>query len=127
MRQIEARGKGMWARVMEAVGRAGRARKVAVGLSGGADSVVLAEAVWRSGAKPILFHFNHRWRGPVGDADAKWVEAWGKKRGLRVVVGPGAESGTDGGGGGTGVAVEFFSPGGEEVRGQGALVSPAGG
>jgi len=96
MRQIEARGKGMWARVMEAVGRAGRARKVAVGLSGGADSVVLAEAVWRSGAKPILFHFNHRWRGRVGDADAKWVEAWGKKRGLRVVVGRAPRAGRTG-------------------------------
>ena len=81
MRQIEARGKGVWSGVMEAVGRVVRTKKVAVGVSGGADSVVLAEAVWRAGRKPVILHFNHRWRGRVGDADAKWVEAWGKKRG----------------------------------------------
>ena len=96
MRQIEARGKGVWSGVMEAVGRVVRTKKVAVGVSGGADSVVLAEAVWRAGRKPVILHFNHRWRGRVGDADAKWVEAWGKKRGLRVVVGRAPKAGRTG-------------------------------
>ena len=64
MRQIEARGKGVWSRMVQVVGsELGRGAKVAVGISGGADSVVLAEAILRSGGEPILLHFNHRWRG----------------------------------------------------------------
>jgi len=80
--------KGCWVRVLTAVTAAQRSGvKSAVGISGGADSVLLAEGLWRSGAKPILFHFNHRWRGRVGAGDAKWVAAWARKRGLRVVLG----------------------------------------
>ena len=94
MRQIEARGKGVWSRIMQAVGaELGPKKKVAVGISGGADSVVLVEAILRSGGEPILLHFNHRWRGRVGDRDARWVRAWGKERGLRVVVGRAPKAG----------------------------------
>ena len=89
--------KGCWVRVLAAVTAAQRSGvKSAVGISGGADSVLLAEALWRSGAKPILFHFNHRWRGRVGDGDAKWVAAWARKRGLRVVLGKAERAGRTG-------------------------------
>ena len=89
--------KGCWVRVLAAVTAAQRSGvRSAVGISGGADSVLLAEALWRSGAKPILFHFNHRWRGRVGDGDAKWVAAWARKRGLRVVLGRAESAGRTG-------------------------------
>ena len=46
MRQSKARGKGVWSRMGQVVGsELGRGAKVAVGISGGADRVVLAEAV----------------------------------------------------------------------------------
>ena len=97
MRQIGARGKGVWAELVGAIELASRGgKKVAVGVSGGADSVVLAEVAWRMGVKPVVFHFNHRWRGRVGDADERWVKAWGKKRGLRVVVGRAKRAGRTG-------------------------------
>ena len=89
--------KGTWVRVMEAVHhRLSPGKRVAVGLSGGADSVVLAEALHRLGAKPIILHFNHRWRGKSADADAQWVKAWGGKGKLKVVLGRAAKAGRTG-------------------------------
>ena len=97
MRQIGARSKEAWGGVERAVGRARKGRgRLAVGVSGGADSVVLAEALWRMGAKPVILHFDHRWRGTSGEADARWVKGWGKKRGLRVVLGRARRSGRTG-------------------------------
>jgi len=97
MGQKGASRKGTWARVVEAIHRRlPSGAKVAVGLSGGADSVVLAEALWRLGAKPALFHFNHRWRGRSADADARWVKAWGQKRKLKVVTGRAVQAGRTG-------------------------------
>lgn len=94
MGQNRASRKGTWARVLAAVRRGIRARaKVAVGLSGGADSVVLAEAMLRLGARPVVLHFNHRWRGKTAEADARWVRAWGKKRKLKVVLGRAVQAG----------------------------------
>ena len=78
MRQKGLKGKGAWEKVFRAVGEADpRPGRVAVGVSGGADSVVLAEALWRWGARPVIWHFDHRWRGRKGAADARWVKAWG--------------------------------------------------
>lgn len=89
--------KGTWARVLEAVHRRlSRGQRVAVGLSGGADSVVLAEALHRLGAKPVILHFNHRWRGRSAEADARWVKAWGGKRKLKVVLGRAGKAGRTG-------------------------------
>jgi tRNA(Ile)-lysidine synthase len=86
--------KGTWVRVMEAVHRRlSPGKQVAVGLSGGADSVVLAEALHRLGVKPVILHFNHRWRGRSAEADARWVKAWGVKRKLKVVLGRAAKAG----------------------------------
>jgi len=109
MLQIGARGKGVWSRVEEAVRKAQKGRgKVAVGVSGGGDSVVLAEAMWRAGMKPVILHFDHRWRGRAGDADARWVKAWGKKRGLRVVLGRAKKSGRTGEGEARELRWDFF-------------------
>ena len=89
--------KGTWARILEAVHRRiPRGQLMAVGLSGGADSVVLAEALFRLGASPVLLHFNHRWRGRSAEADARWVQAWGRKRNLRVVMGRAVQAGRTG-------------------------------
>lgn len=101
--------KGTWARVVEAVHRRlSPGSKLAVGLSGGADSVVLAEALYRLGAKPVLLHFNHRWRGRTAEADARWVKAWGDKRKLRVVLGQARQAGRTGEGEARDVRWKFF-------------------
>lgn len=97
MGQKTATRKGTWTRVVESVNcQISSKSKIAVGISGGADSVVLAEALFRLGAKPLLFHFNHRWRGRTAEADARWVQAWGRKRNLRVVTGRAAQAGRTG-------------------------------
>ena len=89
--------KGTWVRVGEAVHRRFiPGTRLAVGLSGGADSVVLAEALHRLGAKPVILHFNHRWRGRSAEADARWVKAWGTQRKLKVVLGRAAQPGRTG-------------------------------
>jgi tRNA(Ile)-lysidine synthase len=54
----------------------------ALGLSGGRDSVVLAEAMRRVGVTFEAWHFNHGWRGEASDADADWVRAWCRERGI---------------------------------------------
>ena len=97
MGQKAAPRKGTWARVVESVyRRISPKSKIAVGISGGADSVVLAEALCRLGANPLLLHFNHRWRGRTAEADARWVQGWGKKRKLRVVLGRADQAGRTG-------------------------------
>lgn len=73
-------------------GRRGRV-SVAVGVSGGADSVALAEALWRDGADPIVWHFNHRWRGGTAEAEAAWVRHWAKKRKLKFRLGRARKAG----------------------------------
>ena len=89
--------KGTWARVLEAVHRRiSPGQRPAVGLSGGADSVVLAEALHRLEVRPVILHFNHRWRGRTAEADDRWVRAWGKKRKLRVMLGRAAQAGRTG-------------------------------
>ena len=101
--------KGTWVRVVEAVHhRVSPVKRLAVGLSGGADSVVLAEALDRLGAKPVILHFNHRWRGKSAEADARWVQAWGKKRKLKVVLGRAAKPGRTGEGEAREVRWKFF-------------------
>ncbi|MEY5063452.1 MAG: tRNA lysidine(34) synthetase TilS, partial [Verrucomicrobiota bacterium] len=70
--------------------------------------VVLAEALHRLGAKPVILHFNHRWRGRVAEADARWVKAWGKKRNLRFVPGRAAKPGRTGEGEAREVRWKFF-------------------
>ena len=101
--------KGTWVRVVEAVHRrlSGGVR-VAVGLSGGADSVVLAEALDRLGAKPVILHFNHRWRGRSAEADARWVQKWARARKLKMSLGRAAKAGRTGEGEARAARWKFF-------------------
>ncbi len=75
--------------------------RVLVAVSGGADSVALLRAMARIAGDPqrlIVAHFNHRWRGPDSDADARWVEHLAVGLGLPLVVerASGAAGGTTG-------------------------------
>lgn len=97
MNEEPLQGKGTWRKMMAEVNRVRRGRgRLAVGVSGGADSVALAEALWRSGADPEIWHFNHRWRGKVAEADASWVRRWAKKRKLKFRLGRAKKPGRTG-------------------------------
>jgi len=97
MNQEPFKGKGVWKKMMGEVVRVRRGRRrLAVGVSGGADSVALAEALWRLGADPEIWHFNHRWRGRAAEADASWVRRWAEKRKLRFRLGRAKKAGRTG-------------------------------
>ena len=61
-------------------------KKVVVGVSGGADSVVLAHALKKLGYEIIIAHLNHNLRGAQSDADEKFVKDLAKKWGVLYVV-----------------------------------------
>jgi tRNA(Ile)-lysidine synthetase-like protein len=68
-------------RVLAAVGRLCPAKgRIGLGVSGGLDSMVLAEALRRSGLQPLCLHVNHGWRGKQSDGDAQFVENWCRKQ-----------------------------------------------
>jgi len=70
------------------VGKAGQSGEViGLGLSGGMDSVVLAEALRRSGIPFEAWHFNHGWRGKESESDAHWVRDWCRERAIRFRLG----------------------------------------
>lgn len=73
------------ARIIGLAGEAGSG--IALGLSGGMDSVVLAEALRRSGVPFEAWHFDHGWRGAESTADARWVRAWCRERGIPCRLG----------------------------------------
>ena len=57
-----------------------------VGVSGGVDSVALLHALVRTGRKPVVLHFDHRWRAESG-ADAAWVRDLARRLRLKYVGG----------------------------------------
>ena len=61
-------------------------KKVVVGVSGGADSVVLAYALKKLGYEIIIAHLNHHLRGAESDADEKFVKSFSKDLGVLYVV-----------------------------------------
>lgn len=61
--------------------------KIAVAVSGGVDSVVLAEILYRMKAPIVIFHFNHCWRGGESDEDERWIIRWAGRRKIPVIVG----------------------------------------
>lgn len=67
--------------------------RVAVAVSGGADSVallrLLEELHENLGVTLCVAHFNHQLRGRDSDADEKFVEALAHQRGIEFVVGRG--------------------------------------
>ncbi|MDR1146692.1 MAG: tRNA lysidine(34) synthetase TilS [Verrucomicrobiales bacterium] len=58
----------------------------AVAVSGGVDSLTLAEALRRLGRAPLCLHVNHGWRGRASDGDEQFVRAWCRARGLALTV-----------------------------------------
>lgn len=62
------------------------AQPVVVGVSGGADSIALADALARSHQTQLtIAHLNHLLRLEESDADAEFVEGFANNRGLRFV------------------------------------------
>ncbi|MGX8797018.1 tRNA lysidine(34) synthetase TilS [Fusibacter sp. JL298sf-3] len=63
---------------------------VVVALSGGADSVALAEMLMALqptyGLKLVAVHVNHLLRGEAAEADAEWVAKWCAEKGLPLEV-----------------------------------------
>ena len=57
-----------------------------IGVSGGADSVALLDALVQLGHRPHVCHLNHGWRGAESDADAEFVRALAGNYGLPVTV-----------------------------------------
>jgi tRNA(Ile)-lysidine synthase len=57
-------------------------KRVVVGCSGGADSVVLAHALKKLGYEIVIAHLNHQLRGTESDADEKFVKDLAKNWGV---------------------------------------------
>lgn len=57
-----------------------------VGVSGGADSVALLDALVKSGWRPHVCHLNHQLRGPASDADAEFVRVLATQYGLNNTI-----------------------------------------
>ncbi len=87
-------------RLLQAVKRCREAHAelegIAVAVSGGLDSMVLAEALHRTGVRFTVLHFDHRWRGASSRQDLLWVKRWATARGLPFVAGRAAKAGVVG-------------------------------
>ena len=71
-----------------------------VGLSGGADSVALAELVMQlkpDSCRVVIAHFNHGWRGDESEADAAFCKAFATQKDCQFIVqtGPGVQWSAD--------------------------------
>jgi tRNA(Ile)-lysidine synthase len=62
------------------------AEPLLVGVSGGADSVALLDALVQLGHRPHVAHLNHQWRGNDSDADAEFVRELAGRYGLPVTT-----------------------------------------
>jgi tRNA(Ile)-lysidine synthase len=56
------------------------------GVSGGADSVALLDALVQLGYRPHVCHLNHEWRGAASDADAEFVRQLAGQYGLPATI-----------------------------------------
>lgn len=56
------------------------------GVSGGADSIALAEALYEAGYTPVILHANFSLRGSESDSDETFVRDYCRKRGLECRV-----------------------------------------
>jgi tRNA(Ile)-lysidine synthase len=57
-----------------------------IGVSGGADSVALLDALVQLGYRPHVAHLNHQWRGAESDADAQFVRELAGRYGLPATI-----------------------------------------
>ena len=62
------------------------AGRLLVGVSGGPDSLCLADVLLALGADVVLAHLNHELRGADADADAVFVQAFAAERNTAVVI-----------------------------------------
>lgn len=72
---------GLERRVLAAVDQLCPSR-LAVAVSGGVDSLALAEALRRLGRKPLVLHVNHGWRGRQSNRDEQFARDWCAGHGL---------------------------------------------
>ncbi|MFH1066959.1 MAG: tRNA lysidine(34) synthetase TilS [bacterium] len=68
-------------------------QRIGLGLSGGMDSILLAECLRRLKIPFVALHFNHRWRGKESEQDAQWVQRWCKTRGIEIETGQAGQAG----------------------------------
>ncbi len=62
------------------------AGRLLIGVSGGPDSLCLADVLLALGADVVLAHLNHKLRGADADADAAFVQAFAAERNAAVVT-----------------------------------------
>ncbi len=62
------------------------AGRLLVGVSGGPDSLCLADVLLALGSDVVLAHMNHALRGADADADAAFVQAFAAERNVAVVL-----------------------------------------
>lgn len=81
--------KSLQDRFAEAVQRQGllaKTDKILLALSGGVDSMVLAELLWREGYHLALAHCNFHLRGEASDGDEAFVRRFAESRGVAIYV-----------------------------------------
>jgi tRNA(Ile)-lysidine synthase len=66
---------------------------LAVAISGGVDSMVLAEALIRLSIPFTALNFNHRWREPKSSQEAQWIKKWTQKRNIKIYQAKAKKSG----------------------------------
>jgi tRNA(Ile)-lysidine synthase len=66
---------------------------LAISVSGGLDSMVLAEALHRLSIPFVILHFNHRWREPKSTKEALWIKKWAEEKKLKIYQGKAKKSG----------------------------------
>lgn len=78
------------ARQIERHGLIGPGEAVVAAVSGGIDSMVMLDVLFRlrkrDGGRLIVAHFNHRLRGRASDADQRFVEGAARRLGLEFVT-----------------------------------------
>jgi tRNA(Ile)-lysidine synthase len=61
-------------------------RRLLAGVSGGVDSLVLADILMRLGQDLLGVHVNFRLRGEASDGDEAFVRDWCRNRGIPLIV-----------------------------------------
>lgn len=86
MKSAEFIQKRLEVAIRACVSPTGRRGKIGLALSGGMDSVLLAEFLHRMGISFVALHFNHRWRGKKSEQDTQWVRQWCRARKIPLKI-----------------------------------------
>lgn len=68
-------------------------KRIGLAFSGGVDSLLLAEFLYRLKIPFTTLHFDHRWRGKKSAQDAEWAKNWCEKRNIPVEIGKAKKAG----------------------------------